>query len=193
MIKLFKQQSRPHLRDMPVTEWEWLFLMQHHRLPTRLLDWTQSPLVGLYFALYDKEERHAADDAALWFLDPVALTRNAGIRRLFPRELLAFDVDPALTSYLPNEINQNAPAFPVAAIGPRNSPRMVAQAGTFTITHAEPTPVEEVGDKSHVWRMIIPASAKPELRKELDLLGVTEDLMFPDLDRVAQAAIRLLA
>ena len=193
MIKLFKQQSRPHLREMPASEWEWLFLMQHHRLPTRLLDWTQSPLVGLYFALFDKENRHAADDAALWFLDPVALTRQAGHRRLFERELLAFDVDEALTPYLPNEINPNAPAYPVAAIGPRNSARMVAQAGTFTITHAEPSPIEEVGDALHVWRMIIPSSEKPKLRNELDLLGVTEDLMFPDLDRVAQAAIRLLA
>ena len=76
------------------------------------------------------------------------MTRHAGIRRLFEREHIAFDVDEALRSYLPNEINQNAPNYPVAAIGPRNSARMVAQAGTFTITHAEPTPVEEVGDMS---------------------------------------------
>ena len=150
MIKLFKQQSRPHLDEMPSSEWEWLFLMQHHRPPTRLLDWSQSPLVGVYFALYDKEEHHRNDDAALWFLDPVALTRHAGHRRLFSKELLAFDVDTALNPYLPNEINPKAPAYPVAGIGPRNSARMVAQAGTFTITHAEPTPVEEVGDPSHV-------------------------------------------
>ena len=40
--------------------------------------------------------------------------------------------------------------------------------------------------------MIIPTAVKQKLRRELDLLGMTEDLMFPDLDRVAQAAIRLL-
>lgn len=38
IIKVFKQYSRPHLIDRPGTEWEWVFLMQHHRAPTRLLD-----------------------------------------------------------------------------------------------------------------------------------------------------------
>jgi hypothetical protein len=192
MIKVFKQQSRPHLRDQPSTEWEWLFLMQHHRLPTRLLDWTQSPLVGLYFALFDQYGKHDTEDAALWLLDPVALNQQAGYKRLFAQELLAFDVDASLTSYLPDEINPRAPAPPVAAIGPRNSVRMVAQAGTFTITHAEPTSIEDVGDASHIWRAIIPAASKSDLRRELELLGITEDLMFPDLDRVAEAAVRLL-
>lgn len=191
MIKVFKQRSRPYLLDRPTSDWEWLFLMQHHRLPTRLLDWTQSPLAGLFFALFDKAN-HDSEDGALWFLDPVALNRQAGHRRLFAQELLAFDVDAVLTSYLPDEINPQAPNFPVAAIGPRNSPRMVAQAGVFTITHAEPTAIEEVGDANHVWRMIIPANAKVSLRRELSLLGISEELLFPDLDRVAQAAAELL-
>jgi hypothetical protein len=192
IIKVFKQQSRPYLTERPTSEWEWLFLMQHHRLPTRLLDWSQSPLVALYFALFDKDAKHESKDAALWVLDPIELNRSAGHRRLFELELLAFDVDDILDSYLPNEVNPNAPANPVAAIGPRNSPRMVAQTGTFTITHAEPLAIQNVGAGSHVWRLVIPAAAKPTLREELGLLGITEDLLFPDLDRVADAAMRLL-
>jgi hypothetical protein len=192
IIKVFKQQSRPYLLEKPITEWEWLFLMQHHRLPTRLLDWSESPLVGLYFALADRSKKRNSDDAALWVLDPVALNKNAGHNRLFPKELLAFGADDVLDTFLPAQVNSKAPAYPVAAIGPRNSARMVAQSGTFTIAHADPTPLEKLHGGSHVWRMIIPPGAKDHLRQELALLGVGEDTLFPDLDRVADAAVRLL-
>ena len=191
IIKTFKQHARPHLTSLPASDWEWIFLMQHHRAPTRLLDWTELPLVALYFAVSNQTED--ANEAALWFLDPIALNRQSGHRRSFSKDILAFDIDLALEQYLPDQVNARVTDLdPVAAIGPRNSPRMVAQAGTFTIMHATAVPVEAVGDASHVWRMIIPSAAKSNIREELGFLGITEGMMFPDLDRVAQTTRRLL-
>ena len=55
----------------PVDKWEWYFLMQHHQAPTRLLDWSDAALVGLYFAVSPRckgDEQSA--DAVVYMLDP---------------------------------------------------------------------------------------------------------------------------
>lgn len=191
-IKRFKQSAVPYLETRPADEWEWVFLMQHHRAPTRLLDWTESPLVALYFALQD--QKHDQTDAAIWCLDPCALNRMAGHAPSFDLDVLAFGIDSQMEQYLPTNVNERVNRLkPVAAIGPRNSARMVAQSGTFTVIHAEPTAIEDVGDKDHVWKFIIPASAKPAIRSELKLLGISEHSLFPDLDRVALLAKALVS
>lgn len=191
-IKRFKQNAAPYLPARPVDEWEWVFLMQHHRAPTRLLDWSESPLVAMFFALWGNANDDA--DAAVWCLDPVALNRHAGHRRRLERDILAFGIDPELNDYLPENVNERvAPHNPIAAIGPRNSARMVAQAGTFTVIHAEVTPIEEVGDnQDHIWRILVPAASKQLLRTELAILGVHEHSLFPDLDRVAVLAQEMI-
>lgn len=192
-IKVFKQMSRPLLESVPTTEWEWIFLMQHHGAPTRLLDWTENPLTALYFALEDPTGKFEGDAAIIWVMDPVALNAHAGHRHEFPRDLLAFDIDEKLVGYHPGEVNPKVSRLnPVAGIGPHVSRRMAAQSGTFTVIHADVTEIDKVADGSHIWRLLIPADAKPALREELSLLRVHDFTYFPDLDRVAKRIKEIL-
>lgn len=183
IYKRFIQNATQLMDQSPLDEWEWLFVMQHHRAPTRLLDWTEGPLVALFFATFDPKQDSV--DGALWCLDPIALNRQANVSFAYELELPSFR-DKVLENYLPSRVDPKSPMHPIAAIGPRATKRMAAQIGVFTVNHSVYKPIETLYDGKHVWKYIIPKADKEEIRHELGLLGYSALSLFPDIDEVAE-------
>lgn len=190
----FLLRAQPFLGELavaPRSDWDWYFLMQHYGVPTRLLDWTESALVALYFALLPAGAAGAEPDACVWLLDPRRVnTVLAGIGDFVP-----IYSDAQVAPYLPrlwDESEAGLPQAPLAIDPPANSPRLAAQRGKFTVHGLDRAGLQgqrRLGDG--LQRIRIPARHKPALRRQFLVTGVSEGTLFPGLGGVAADVVTL--
>lgn len=184
LLTRFKQSAAMLASHKPESSFDWIFLMQHYGVPTRLLDWTENPLVATYFAVENLEKE---EDAAVWLLHPNQLNTHAHINDKDEADYIpAFD-DDEVQGYSTERVrlDKRMNLLPIATIATRNNPRIQAQLGTFTIHHNEIKPIEEVGDGSHCEKFIIPHEAKEQIRSELSILGVNRLTLFPEMASIS--------
>ena len=189
ILRNFIRYSRPYLTQPPANEWEIMVTAQHHGLPTRLLDWTYSPLVAAHFATLASERE---TDRVVWRLDWQQVHRRFKLPEL---ALLIQDLEGVMGDKRPftpwDLFSAKSDARPFACMlePPSLNQRIVAQSSTFTLCSDKRRSfdqfLEGIGLGSALTRFVIPAKETARFRDQLDLVDVDERRLFPDLDGVA--------
>lgn len=176
----------------------WLFLAQHVRLPTRLLDWTESSLAALYFALQEK-------DPVVWMMDPFQLNNRAcgrndeGKSAEAEREYNIYGLTWVTSVPVINVASANINAawqddkggidMPVAIAPTYIHARIPAQRSCFTVHGNKKESFYTILNGADFLKKYVineGKSTREAMLDELRILGVSHAALFPDLDGLAK-------
>jgi len=162
----------------------WLTLMQHHGVPTRLLDWTRSPFVAAYFAVEKADEM----PGAVWVMDASIIGHLSKVPILQKYEITNEWENPAFVTGL--FIDPAAEQTLLIATPTRHTDRMFAQQ-TFAfvspqiLTKHHEVIIRWVPDlvgTDACTKLIIPAEMKGEFMRQLRKMNLTASSLFPGID-----------
>jgi hypothetical protein len=187
LIRNFRKYA--HREQPGPALWDWLSLAQHHGLPTRLLDWTFSPLVAAHFATATSDGL----EGVVWAVD------CAAAHRLLPPKLRSALEEEGATVFTTELLDACVPTLAgLDALGggepfvlffepPSLDDRIVNQSAVLSAMSDPGAAMDDWlaahPELWHAWR--ITPDAKREIRARLDQANVNERVLLPGLDGLA--------
>ncbi|MBZ5506017.1 MAG: FRG domain-containing protein [Acidobacteriia bacterium] len=188
MLSRFRSGGQRLVEVLPKTHLGWIFLMQHHGLPTRLLDWSKNALTALYFAVRTAKET----EAAVFVLDPRTLSEKCGLGRSIADPMNRTTKDRYIDEYLNLSYSQGPrDYYPIPLIPPQISDRLAAQHSRFTLHTNRRGALADFMRKTrtpsccHMKRLTIPVRTRTTILRTLRLTGATQPDILPGLDNLA--------
>lgn len=215
-------RRRAHLMGLPIIPQrgetdQWIFLARHVGLPTRLLDWTEGALIGLYFALLEENPR-------VWMLNPHhlnlksapdALPNVFGLTWFTPRANCHCRDDETKADEKPDAVqggersrvvvniaSRNIGAawtqgagemeFPVAIEPTTIHPRMNAQHSYFTVQGSYHGPMCEQVGPDCLRRFAIRVDDPHDVISQLRMMGIADSTIMPDAEALTTELARFM-
>ncbi len=188
--------------DTVENSFELYSLMQHYGFPTRLLDWSTSMIVALYFALdgeANNDDEGNTIDRVVWGMTTGMLNKlNYLNRRVIPTAI--GKASATGERYLPSPLRKEEgdssdfEVNPLAVRMPFTNKRVHAQKGCFTMHGSDTRGIEEImlseGLGDELVKFVFDEDAANEIRKTLYKMEINEDDIYQDLNSLSQRIVR---
>lgn len=165
---------------------KWLFLARHVGLPTRLLDWREGALIGLYFALH---EAGAGATPIVWMLNPLELNLLTVSDAVPNAPTITWGGSQhnvgSLNIKAAWSLGEGATDLPVAVTPPNIYPRMTAQQSCFTVHGRDRRSLTELVGPGCLKAFSIKIEPRRGLQ-ELRLFGISHITVFPEPEGLAR-------
>ena len=155
---------------------------QHYELPTRLLDWSESALIALYFAVFPKINKNNETplDSIIWLLHPIQLNSKTELHGLISIDK---NDSPSIEKYYKSEEKSGLEKYPLAVKTRKINPRIDAQQGVFVLfcKYDRHKSLHLYSDaKTFLKRIIIKQKNAINIYNSLVSLGITQYSIFPE-------------
>jgi hypothetical protein len=200
MLREFRREAYHHLHHLPEREdlLEWLALGRHYGMPVRLVDFTYSFYIAVYFAISRKVEEEVG-----WILAfNIKWHKQQLETYIVPKLLEKCNVPPNEAAFqdlrLFREFAINYNQDYVAAVNPfRRNPRLASQQGLFlcpaNIEHdfdknlESALPIDPEHRKGMLCLIQVPHGIRNEIIRELRRMNISSASLFRDLSGWAES------